>query len=220
MSEWTVLFDGGNLDGWTARSEHTWKVAGGVTLNAEEPSRFVIQPGSGIMVNGDTGRTVDIHSDRQHGSCELHIEFCVPQKSNSGVYLMGQYEIQVLDSWGKPDSELTPSANGGIYYRWVTETKTQYEGKAPSSNASRPPGEWQTFDILFHAPRFDASGKKIANARFERLTHNGVVIHENYECTGPTRGAWNEEDIPLGPLRLQGDHGPVAYRNIRIRPLE
>jgi hypothetical protein len=195
-------------------------VADSVRLDPEDAKRFLITPGAGIMVNGDTGRTIDIHTEMKHGSCELHVEFCVPQRSNSGVYLMGQYEIQVLDSWGTPDSELSPSANGGIYYRWVNETHTQYEGYAPRTNASRPPGEWQTFDIVFHAPQFDASGRKVAKARFERLIHNGVLIHENVECSGPTRGAWSETDIPRGPLRLQGDHGPVAYRNIRIRSLD
>jgi hypothetical protein len=220
MSEWTELFNGRNMDGWTARKEHAWRVAGGVTVDAEEPRRFVIQDGTGIMVNGETGRTVDIHTVMEHGSCELHIEFCVPQKSNSGVYLQGQYEIQVLDSWGTPDSEVTYSSCGGIYGRWIEETKTSYDGKAPNVNASRPPGEWQSFDVIFHAAKFDSSGKKLANARFERVLQNGILIHENFECTGPTRGAWNDADIPLGPLRLQGDHGPVGYRNIRLRPLE
>jgi hypothetical protein len=214
------LFNGRDMSGWTARAEHQWRVVGGVRLNPEDPRRFLLEPGSGVAINGDEGRTLDIRTEREHGSCELHVEYCVPQRSNSGVYLQGQYEIQVLDSYGTPDSELKPSANGGLYYRWVTETRSEYEGKPPSTNASRPPGEWQTLDVTFHAPRFDASGKKTANARFERVVLNGTVIHENVECSGPTRGAWNDQDIPRGPLRLQGDHGPVAYRNIRIRPLE
>jgi len=73
---------------------------------------------------------------------------------------------------------------------------------------------------VFRAPRFDGSGKKVANARFEKVTHNGVVIHEGYEYQGPSRGSWNPEDIAQGPIRLQGDHGPVAFRNVRIRPLD
>jgi hypothetical protein len=176
-------------------------------------------PGQGVMVNGDSGRTVDIHTLMEHGSCELHLEFCVPEGSNSGVYLMGNYEIQILDSFGTPESELSYGSCGGIYGRWIAETKTSYDGHAPRTNASRRPGEWQSLDVLFHAPRFDASGKRIAGARFERVLHNGVLIHEGVECTGPTRGSWSEEDTPRGPLRLQGDHGPVAYRNIRLRPL-
>ncbi|HLF95430.1 MAG TPA: family 16 glycoside hydrolase, partial [Planctomycetota bacterium] len=81
-------------------------------------------------------------------------------------------------------------------------------------------GEWQSFDVVFLAPRFDAAGKKTANARFVKVTHNGQVIHEEVEVTGPTRaGAW-EDEKPLGPIMLQGDHGPVAFRNLRVRPLK
>jgi hypothetical protein len=220
MSDWIDLFNGRDFSGWTARSEHTWKVGGGVRLHPDNPKSFVLEPGTGTMLNSEAGRTVDLHTVADLGSCELHLEFCVPEKSNSGVYLMGNYEIQILDSFGTPDGELKYGSCGGIYARWITETKTPYDGHPPRTNASRAPGEWQFFDITFHAPRFDASGNKIANARFERLLHNGVLIHENMECTGPTRGSWTEADIPRGPLRLQGDHGPVAYRNIRYRPLE
>lgn len=220
MSDWTELFNGRDLEGWAARREHAWRVAGGVRVRDDDQKQFDIEPGTGIMVNGDAGRTVDVYSLAEHGSCELHVEFCVPRGSNSGVYLQGQYEIQVLDSWGTPESELAYHSNGGIYGRWIEATQTSYDGHAPLANASRPPGEWQSFDILFHAARFDAQGNKTGGARFERILHNGAVIHENVELSGPTRGAWNEADIPRGPLRLQGDHGPVAYRNIRIRPLE
>jgi hypothetical protein len=86
-------------------------------------------------------------------------------------------------------------------------------------NAELAPGNWQTFDIFFHAARFDNNGKKIANAKFEKIILNGVLIHENVELTGPTRGSMLSNDIPVGPLRLQGDHGPVAFRNIWICPL-
>jgi len=219
MGDWIELFNGRDLEGWSARAEHAWRVAGAVRLKEEDAHLFAIEPGTGLMVNGDTGKTVDLHTTFEHGSCELHVEYCVSERSNSGVYLMGQYEIQILDSWGQPDAEVTFGTNGGIYARWVAETKTSYDGAAPRVNASRPPGEWQAFDVLFHAPRFDGAGRKVANARFERVLLNGVLIHEDFECTGPTRGAWNEEDIPTGPLRLQGDHGPVAYRNLRLRLL-
>jgi len=225
MADWIDLFNGSDLEGWRGRTgrgqnaEHAWRVAGGVRVHPDDDKLFEIEPGTGLMLNGDDGRTVDVLSSLEHGSCELHVEFCVPARSNSGVYLQGQYEIQILDSWGTPDSELKSGTCGGIYGRWIEETKTSYDGALPRTNASRPPGEWQTFDVIFHAPRFDASGKKTANARFERVVHNGVVIHENFECTGPTRGAWNPEDIARGPIRLQGDHGPVAFRSVRLRPL-
>lgn len=219
MSDWIDLFNGRDLEGWAARGEHTWRVVGGARLDPEEPKRFVAEPGQGVLLNSEAARTRDLFTRLEHGSCELHVEFCVPRDSNSGVYLQGNYEIQILDSWGTPDSALRYGTCGGIYGRWIEETQTSYDGHPPLTNASREPGEWQSFDILFHAARFDASGTKIEGARFERVLHNGVLIHENRECTGPTRGAWSEIDLPRGPLRLQGDHGPVAYRNLRLRPL-
>jgi hypothetical protein len=224
---WIELFDGRSLAGWSGRQArgpaaeaHAWRVAGGVTLDPQDETRLRIEPGSGVLVNGDEGRTVDLQSALEHGSCELHIEFCVPKGSNSGVYLQGQYEIQILDSWGTPEGELKYGSCGGIYARWIDETRTPYDGNPPRTNASRPPGEWQSFDVRFRAATFDAAGSKVADARFERVTHNGTVIHEDFVCTGPTRGAWRPTDVPAGPLRLQGDHGPVAFRNVRLRPLD
>ncbi len=220
MSDWQELFNGRDLAGWTSRGEHAWRVAGGVRVHEEDATLLVIETGTGVLVNGDAGRTRDLHTVTQHGICELHLEFCVPEGSNSGVYLMGQYEIQVLDSWGTPDAELSYASNGGIYARWIEATRTSYDGAAPRTNASSPPGEWQSFDVLFRAPRFDGAGNLLARACFERVLLNGILIHEQFECTGPTRGAWSDQDIPRGPLRLQGDHGPVAYRNIRMTGME
>src|SRR5918911_3019200 len=98
----------------------------------------------------------------------LTLEFNVSKGSNSGVYFQGQYEVQILDSFGKKDKELKYGDCGGIY-----------DTAAPRTNASKAPGEWQTFDVVFRAPRFDAAGKKTANAKFVRVAHNGTVIHEN-----------------------------------------
>ncbi|MFN3652891.1 MAG: DUF1080 domain-containing protein [Armatimonadota bacterium] len=221
MGNWVELFDGQSLAGWSAGESHEWGVVGGVRLAEGDPSRFQYEPGSGVLVNGERGITADIRTERDHGSCELELEYCVPEGSNSGVYFMGQYEIQILDSWGTPDTKLEFGTNGGIYARWVEETQTSYDGAAPRVNASRAPGEWQQLRAIFHAPRFDEDGNRVSPARFERVVLNGIVIHEEFECTGPTRGAWVEErDIPSGPLRLQGDHGPVAFRNVRMRELD
>jgi hypothetical protein len=108
---------------------------------------------------------------------------------------------------------------GGIYPRWLNGK--EYEGHSPRVNASKPPGEWQTFDVVFRAPRFDASGKKVAHACFVKVMHNGRLVHENVEVTGPTRAArWEQDEKPIGPLLLQGDHGPVAYRNLRIKSVD
>lgn len=215
-SKWIPVFNGKDLNGWRADGDHEWRVAGAVSLRPDDPAHFAIADGTGLFVNGRDGRTRDLYTEYQHGDCELHIEFVVPKGSNSGVYFIGHYEIQVLDSWGKQE-DLTYGDCGGIYCQWIDEKPVG--GAPPRVNASRPPGEWQTYDVIFHAPRFDAQGTKTANARFVKVVHNGIVIHENVEVGGPTRASMPGPERPKGPLMLQGDHGPVAYRNVRLRPL-
>ena len=128
---------------------------------------------------------------------------------------MGHYEIQILDSWG--ETQLKYCTCGGIYARYIDGK--DIGGKPPRVNASRPPGEWQSYDVIFRAPKFDDDGKKICNAVFEQVTWNGIVVHENVELEGPTRASISGPERPQGPLMLQGDHGPVAYRDIRIREI-
>jgi hypothetical protein len=95
-----------------------------------------------------------------------------------------------------------------------------YEGHPPLKNASLAPGLWQHLEILFQAPRFDASGKKISSAKFIKVVLNGITIHENIILTGPTRGSEFANESALGPIRIQGDHGMVAFRNIKYAALE
>lgn len=218
MSDWIELFSGESLRGWTARADHTWRICGGVSLDSADPARFVPAPGDGVLINGDCGETADLHTILEHRDCRLTLEYCIPSGSNSGVYLMGLYEIQIFDNWNAPDEALTFGSNGGIYARWDAAARAPFEGRAPDLNASRPPGEWQELQVSFRAPRFDAEGRKASHASFESVVLNGRVIHENVECTGPTRGGWSERDLAKGPLRLQGDHGPVAFRSIRMMP--
>jgi hypothetical protein len=120
---------------------------------------------------------------------------------------MGEYEIQVYDSHGveKPG----PGDMGAIY-----------GANVPKVNACKAPGEWQKYVIEFRAPKFDAEGKKTANAVIAKVELNGTVIHENVEMSGPTPGGLTGKEAPTGPLMFQGDHGPVAYRNIKVTPLE
>ncbi|MDD4869007.1 MAG: DUF1080 domain-containing protein [Kiritimatiellae bacterium] len=193
-----------------------WKIVGEVMKDARDGKKLTGKAGKDAMLNGDKGRTHNIITKDEFGDVELHIEFMVPEKSNSGVYLMARYEIQVFDSWGIEHPKYSDC--GGIYQRWADGKG--FEGRAPAANASRKPGEWQTFDAIFKAPRFDKGGKKIANAIFVKVVHNDKVIHENQEVTGPTRASTYNDEKAVGPLMLQGDHGPVAYRNIRIRPLK
>ncbi|GAB5560477.1 MAG: hypothetical protein SynsKO_21240 [Synoicihabitans sp.] len=173
-------------------------------------------PGTGILINVAPKKSGDsLISKWEHGDIELSFDYLVPQESNSGVYLMGRYEIQILDSWGVETPDVHD--NGAIYERWIEKEKKGYEGTPPAVNASRAPGLWQNFRIVFKAPRFDKKGKKIANARFVEVEHNGFIIHRDVELTGPTRGAKWPKEAATGPILIQGDHGPVAFRNFTKR---
>lgn len=196
-----------------------WGIVGEVKMDAADPKVLTSTAGTGVLWNGPKGRTSNILSKAEHGDVEAHIEFMVPQGSNSGVYFQGRYEIQILDSWKVEHPKYGDC--GGIYERFDEKANRGYEGTAPRVNASKAPGEWQTFDVVFRAPRFDANGKKTANAKFVKVVHNGVVIHENVEVTGPTRAAtYPDDEKPLGPIMFQGDHGPVAYRNLQLRTVK
>ncbi len=210
-----VSLVGEDLSAWRENTGD-WQIVGRVKTDPENARLLASTKGSGVLLNGKTGRTKNLLSRFEHADVEAHIEFVVPSGSNSGVYFQGRYEIQILDSWGV--EKLKHGDCGGIYQRW--DHGRGYEGHPPKVNASKPPGEWQAFDVIFRAPRFDADGKKIANAKFVKVVHNGKVVHEDVEVTGPTRAAGFGDEKPLGPLMLQGDHGPVAYRNIRLTPIE
>jgi len=215
------LFNGKDLSEWQGLTDpNQWLPAKDVKLGEKDNKRFDIVPGAGIMVNGAEGKTCNLLSNYKHGDCRLHIEFNVPVGSNSGVYFQGLYEIQVLDSYKNTDMKYGDC--GGVYARHKDDK--DYEGHPPLANASKAPGEWQSFDVVFRAPRFNEKGEKTENAKFLKVVHNGVVVQKNVEVTGPTRASLNESnqtpEAPLGPLMLQGDHGPVAYRNIKLTPLE
>ena len=152
------------------------------------------------------GHGTDVYTEKSWGDCQVHAEFMIPDGSNSGVYLMGQYEVQIISTFGKPDDKLGPGDCGGVYHT-----------HAPLTNALKPYGQWNTYDITFRAPRFDAAGKKIENARFIEVLFNGKKIHENVEPKGPTGGQLPGGEKPTGPLLLQGDHGICAFRNLRIK---
>ncbi|MBT6154839.1 MAG: DUF1080 domain-containing protein [Planctomycetaceae bacterium] len=219
QARWSVLFNGEDLDGWKSQSDDktgNWTVAGRVPVDESDAKKFSIHPGKGVLVNGDAGRTSNLFTKHQHADVEAHIEFVVPRGSNSGIYFQGRYEIQVLDSFGVKKPKYSDC--GGIYQRWAKGKG--FEGHAPKVNVSKAPGEWQTFDVVFRAPRFDKAGKKIENGRFIKVVHNGVLIHQNVEVTGPTRAAAFGDEKATGPIMLQGDHGPVAYRNLKIRPIK
>ncbi len=197
-SDAVVLFDGKDLSHWVGKDGNAakWKVENGY-----------------MEVKGETG---NISTRDSFGDCQLHVEFSEPtppqgesqERGNSGVFPMGLYEIQVLDSYqNKTYADGQASAVYGQY--------------PPLVNAARPPATWQTYDIIFHGPRFAADGKVLHPARVTIL-HNGVLVQDNVELTGPTahgsRPPYKQHAAKL-PLQLQ-DHGdPVRYRNIWIREL-
>jgi hypothetical protein len=195
-----------------------WLIAGDAGLDPQNPKRLAAKPGTGVIVNGQTGKAKDLVSKQTFGDLECHVEFLVAKGSNSGVKFEGLYEIQIYDSWGVREPK--GSDCGGVYPRAEQTPKYHHidDGIPPRTNACLPPGEWQMLDAIFLAPRFDAGGKKTANARLVKVVLNGKVIHDNVELATPTGHAWRDKEIPSGPLLLQGDHGPVAFRNVRVRP--
>ncbi len=210
------------LDAWKGPTDD-WMSAADAELDPRNGRKLAPKPGEGIVINSPKGRARDLYTREEFGDVEVHVEFMIPRGSNSGVKLMGLYEIQIIDSYGRPKEKLTGGDCGGIYPKAEDRPSYHYinDGTPPRTNACKPPGEWQTFDIIFQAPRFDADGKKTVNARFVKVVFNGEVIHENAPAEYPTGTAWRtKKEVARGPLMLQGDHGPVAFRNVRIRPYE
>lgn len=193
-----------------------WTLASDISGDPRHEKTLSAVPGTGILANTDPKPNgVNLFTSWEHGDIEIDLEFLLPVGSNSGIYLQSRYEVQLFDSWGV--AQPTFSDCGGIYQRYLKDKKKGYEGTAPKVNASRAPGLWQRLHIVFKAPRFNAAGKKIDNARFLEVSLNGYLIHENVEVTGPTRSAAHSDEQALAPLMIQGDHGSVAFRNISIK---
>ncbi len=176
---WVSLFNGKDLSGWKFKGGENkfWKVEDGVLAN--------------VVEKGKHG--CDIFTEQTFRDFQLHIEFKVPKGGNSGVYLRGRKEIQVMDSFGR--EKPGQGDCGGIYSK-----------AAPLVNACKPAGEWNSFDITI-------VGDVIT------VTHNGKLIQDKVELKGCTGGALDGDDTKPGPLMMQGDHTSVSYRNIWIKPL-
>jgi hypothetical protein len=214
---WRPLLNGKDLTGWRSADgkPHEWVTTRSVNWKRIfDPKQLTYSPEPGDrIVNGKHGLTSDLISEEKFGDCELYLEFVLPRGSNSGVFLHSHYEVQIFDSYDYT-GQLTVGDNGGIYRR---ADKTG--GSPPRVNASRRPGEWQSLHIWFRGPKFDARGKKLSNATFPRVLLNEVLVQENVELTGPTGQHYEIPEANENPLKLQGDHGSVAFRNIYIRPL-
>lgn len=196
----------------------SWKLATDVKADLSSANSLITSNGTGVLVNlpGKSAPGADLFSNLEHGDADLELDYLMAKGSNSGIYLQGNYEIQLMDNWGNARKGFDD--NGGIYQRWDEKRgkgNEGFEGYAPRQVVSRAPGLWQHLKISFQAPRFDAAGKKTENAKLLRVELNGVLIHENVELSGPTRGALGAEK-KMGPIRFQGDHGAVAFRNIKF----
>ncbi len=201
-------FNGKNLDGWTTKEPKDrshWKV-GAATLNPANLAEISFAADGSQLVN-IKGGGVDIYTLEKYGDVRIELEVMVPKGSNSGIYVMGEYEVQVFDSYGK--EKLGGGDMGAIY-----------SAANPKINAQKEPGQWNSYVIEFRAPRFDDSGKRTAKATFVIVELNGKTIHENVEMNGPTPSGVTGKEHATGPIMLQGDHGPVAYRNIVVRSLQ
>ncbi len=193
-----------------------WVVASSANSDFNKPGDLTPVKGTGAVLNINSPKNnSQLVTNREFGDLELDLDFMMVKGSNSGVYLQGRYEIQLFDSWGKLNP--TYSDCGGVYQRW-DEKRTDhkgYEGIAPLTNAAKAPGLWQHLHLVFRAPKFDASGQKTANARFEEVHLNGALVQDQVEVTGPTRSGMFEDEKSTGPLMFQGDHGKVAFKNIK-----
>jgi hypothetical protein len=206
------------LDFWE-KPTGDWALADSVELDAKNPKLLSFKPGKGILVNGPKGRTANLLTKEKYTDIEVHLEFMISKGSNSGVKFMGLYEIQIFDSFGV--KEPTGADCGGIYPRAEEQPKYRHidKGTPPKVNACKPAGEWQTLEAIFIAPRFDDEGKKTSHAKFIKVVLNDKLIHENVEVEYPTGAAWRlKKEVATGPLFLQADHGPVAFRNVKLRP--
>ena len=196
-SDAIVLFGGKDLSQWKGGrgGEPGWKVENGE-----------------LVVVGKSG---DIVTKEPFGDCQLHVEWAAPVpasgsgqgRGNSGIKFMGKYEVQVLDS--HQNETYADGGAGSVYGQYP-----------PLVNASRPPGEWQTFDIVFRAPRFGEDGKVVRPATVT-LIHNGVLVQDHVELIGPTgqaRAPYQKHSEKL-PILLQDHNNPVRYRNIWVRAL-
>ena len=198
-SDAIVLFDGMHLDQWISSKDST---AAAWTINADKT--MTVKPGTG-----------DIQTKQNFGSVQLHLEWSAPDiieskgqgRGNSGIFFQNLYEVQILDSY-----QNRTYSNG--------QATAIYKQHIPLVNATKAPDQWQTYDIIFHAPEFDAEGNKIKSGTFT-VIHNGVLVQDHVEILGTTEyiGPPKNPAHGKGPIKLQDHSNPVQYRNIWVRKL-
>ena len=204
-SDAVVLFDGRGLSQWelVRGGPADWKVENGYM-------EIVNGPG---VINLKLPGTGSIRTKESFGDIQLHVEWASPNpprgvaqdRGNSGVYLMGRYEVQVLDSYQRTDTYADGQA-GAIYGQYP-----------PLANPTRPPGEWQAYDIMFRAPRYASDGA-LTEAPRVTVILNGIVVQNNEVIRDRARISPGAAAVPMqGPIQLQEHHHPVRYRNVWVR---
>lgn len=200
----------------------SWSVAGEASLAPRNEDALIAGPGQGVLISSRKGTKQErnLVSEEKFRDVELRLEFMLAHDSNAGVKMHGVYELQLYDSHNT--AEPTALDCGGIYPRAVREPRYHHidEGTPPLTNAAKPPGQWQDVYIRFRAPRFDDSGKKTVSAVFEEARINGLLVQWQAVVSFPTGAYWHLPESETGPVYLQGDHGPVAYRNVFVRALD
>ncbi|MHC4993649.1 MAG: 3-keto-disaccharide hydrolase [Planctomycetota bacterium] len=200
-------FNGRDLTGWkttTHPKQRSHWTAATAALDPADPRQLTTTPGSQLV--NVRGYGLDLYTEKTYADVRIEAQVMVPKGANSGIYLMGEYEVQILDSYGVSKPGI---GDMGAIYRSTPPTNPTY----------KQAGQWQTITIDFRAPRFDNSGRKTQNARFVKVTLNGKTIHANVDIAAPTPGGLTGKEQPAGPLLLEGKNGPVAFQSLRITPL-
>ena len=203
---WLRLTYGDATDAWHFEG---WELVA-ASLDPDDPTRFVVQKGNSHLTNTASETPSEYVSKAVFGDAEIHVEFTLPAGGTSAVLVQGLYGILLADT--QEDRVLTSEHCGAIL------PGRDRQGHAPALHAYRGPGQLHELDLLFLAPRFDAEGNKLANARFRRVRIDDVLLHEDVELPGPSADALGPE-LAEGPLVLVGTRGPVAFGNVRVRPL-
>lgn len=196
----------------------TWSEVADVNLH-ESSRSLLTQPGHGVLfhdIKTDYNGPTHLISLDTFSDVSIQLEFALPKSTHSGIYLLGRYRLNISDIYGAKN--LWPGLMGGIHPRYDDEREWKnYDGVPAKVNAAKPPGEWQTLEIDFRAPRFDELGYKTAYAQFISVKVNGVTVQENAVATGPSGWGLANNDVAEGPIVFMGGAGQVAFRNLKVQ---
>ncbi|WP_342804865.1 family 16 glycoside hydrolase [Alteromonas sp. M12] len=210
-----------NFDGIAFKPNTMWQKVGDATIT-EDMLGFTLAQGDAVLLNRGKdnllvkGNLLETH--QQYKDFHFSVDVNITPKTRSGISILGRYRINIADMYKA--KKIRPTSMGGIDHRYDEERErnVRYDGVKPKANPSKPPGQWQTLEIDFKAPRFDNDGLKTEYAQFISVKLNGVPIHKNQVATGPSQDAQYLNETSHGPIFLIGNSAPVAFRNLVIEP--